>query len=478
MCVRYTIKELIHHFRNQFVSISVIAIVLFNSVSWSNDTVTEGKQRGFDVNDTTFILPLGKTEDKPLYPTISLSDNGSDSKAIMSLDLFDNIVTQFMKQTDGSYGVPFEAPNMSKLEYPLMKVTAIRYDPCFPGPTKDISQCIQQIRLVVTPVDNNANPQIPGIARTATMFQFPDYSMHLLYVIGWGLPSKNDIVLQQLYDIKNTAESIGRSSAGKALGVHPGLQSEVNHMKVDQAEGVLALKLKRFVLDNINQQKLAEVTVTNGNDSDSFEGLWNFMGGKIVSEKWIAQPIPRLVKDQLVQRTSMFGFIQDDSLYGPRLFSKSSDVPKADQISDTHALLNPEITNPKNTDCASCHLASEKAIQLSQEGLLMNPWSTYQTPIGITGFVDPQFRLSSLNSENLRVLGRLNNEIVVTSLAANSAALVAQTVNDILNLDSPTDLDCRAPEVRQCFDGVSDKGGSISADTDQCLSICLKQTSK
>lgn len=427
--------------------------------------------RGFDVNDTFFFLPTTQNFEKPMYPDIRLSDvNTKDARPLVGIKLYRSIVDQFLAITEGSVGASFKSPNMTKKEYPYFRVTNIRFDPCFPGPQVHPEKCVQHIRLVVTPIDDNDNPRIEAHAISGGRIEFLDYSVHLLYKVGSGLPEKDHPLVKELMEIMTESDRTGISTAGRPLTVHPGLAREMEIVASGQ-EGPLAKRVRAFVLDHVSEANLVEATVTNGDSSDGFEGRWNFVGGLVQNGVWKPRPIPRLGTER-VQVSAMFGFMDPAPKSGPQILSSQNGEPTKNEIEGVYQILNPEKTNPVNTDCASCHLAAVKGIELARKGVVGPILGAFVMPKGITGFADPKFRVSSLDSDNVRVIGYLGGSPTVTSLAANSSALVAQTINVIQGLPPPTTLDCRSPVVRACFDGVDEKGAVLERSAEDCLKLC------
>jgi hypothetical protein len=367
-----------------------------------------------------------------LYPNIPLSEAGrGGGRPLLSKFLFSNAVELFRARTNGKVGEPFAAPNMTPRDYKKFRVVGFRYDPCFPGPQEDDRNCVQQIRLIAQPIEAG------GFA--------PDYAIHLLYAVAAGLPAKGDPILLGLLALQAESAKAGAATAGRPLGPHPGLERELAARRAGANEGPLAKKTREFLRKWVGKAALAEIAVANGEADDSRFGTWNFLGGPLREDKWEPKAIPRL-GGAASQVSDFMAAIDPEPAREPRLRPLAEgEAPAPEDADAADRLLNPRLSNPGNTDCASCHLASFRSMQLARLSPALDrpsPWK-FACPAGIAGFPDPRFLASRDEGDfsNVRAAGRLGKKLAVTALAANSAALVAETLNRIQELAALSDRD-------------------------------------
>lgn len=415
---------------------------------------------GFDVNDVSFLFPKTGNLAAPFYPAISLSDLGPGGSRLIEKKLFGEIVRTVMDSTTSSLGGPFATPNFQESDIENFAVVNFRYDPCFPAAKESPADCVQQVRLIVQP-HNGGKKGRPNEA-----FLVPDYSLHLLYQIGRGLPQAQDGILQDLLALKKIVEDHEAAQGGMPLAVSPALRKELSGRKDGRKTGPVAEFLKAMIFKYCRAKNLEEVTAINGSsDENGSLGNWFFLGGTVEGGHWTLRSIPRLPPNQLVQRSDAEdGFLDDptdphgafiNSKIGPVAARHLTPETIAAEIRDLEHLQDPRVTNPRNTDCVSCHLASpaEKMLlgKLPVWPAQVLPGEVFLSAPGITGLADPSAQAASF--ENVHVLGYFHDDPVVSPLVAQSAAEVAAQLNRILGLTmqpvSPPK--CSPLELKFCF---------------------------
>lgn len=406
--------------RNIFAIISTIFLVTTFFAAHSH-----GAERGFDVNDVTILFPLNEFNKTQAYPNITFKD-------ILSADSFKNIDRK--------------AKALSKMEsrypYERWRIIGLRYDPCFPKSAKTTTTCLEQIRLIAQPYRGGG---------------FEDVAMHLLFQINESPKILNSDAISKLRYIKYLSST---ETQGTPLMPHPGLAQEIQDH--GGTPGPIGDAIIGLVKQFATEKNLKEVTFTDADFNNN--GPWFFMGGSIRHGNWNVKPIPGLQKKAKLQTTDDAGFVTDNPpaknigidnfvTFGDNYGVKEEYLEA--ELYKIHRTQNPIRANPRNTDCASCHLVSNHESVRKLEGKSSN--YQYQSPIGITGYTTaeqlPIFSSGFNFSEVVRVLGYSVTQPVVAPMVANSSAQVAEQMNKSLNLPPPTDRDCRKQEsqLRICL---------------------------
>ena len=258
------------------------------------------------------------------------------------------------------------------------RIVSFRFDPCAepvpnwvdaarqilggnPFPTfgikniKTQGECEVQIRLIAQPFSE---------------FGDEDTTAHLVYSfgrvgLGGGGRKARDRIIGELQVLKSKSP---KPTNGVPLGVHPGLAE-------DKDEAFAAL-VKRFLADELKQAQLTAVASMGTANSDP----WVFAHGTVKNAHWEVQPITGYGIDLGIT----------DILSGPRPrvtsqhdFAgsqiKPAAIPKEGEnhfiaatttlfakgggdISLAHKVNNPDVAGLFNTDCVSCHTATERTI--------------------------------------------------------------------------------------------------------------------
>lgn len=384
--------------------------------------------KGLDVNDVSILFPIGDSDTQTLSPNISLGDG--IKTPLMSKQLFKDIDQKMKAKSKVSTRAPYEH----------WKIVGFRYDPCFPKSSQEPLSCIQQIRLIAQPL--NANGYI-------------DLAMHLLYSVGEGKITKNDRIIPRLVKIRDMSNGL---TTGRALTTHPGLSDEVQNKNIDQR--TLSAEIKNFILDFCSENNLMELTFT---DTDlGLNGPWFFSGGMIKNKIWTLDKIPQLPTKYLMQQTDESGLAKPLPSQNVGLGHLISDVfesgtpinPNPQQITELQRVENPSQVNPRNMDCASCHLAGNflRSLQLDEKATK----EFYRSPIGISGYslyANHPFTDENNHGDNVRLFGYERKRAIVAPIVANSSAAIADYVNQVFSFEKPTQRNCSGQEIelRRCL---------------------------
>jgi hypothetical protein len=283
----------------------------------------------------------------------------------------------------------------------------VRFDPCAPGFTQEARDaqpgpakglCLIQFRLIVQPID--ASDRLGS----------QDVAAHLVFTLG-ASPieqlAQNPIVLNAtrlLENVKNESKRAGADTAGKALGVHPGLAT---------GDAGVANAVKELV--TACTERACGDAPAPANRSIAFMGLkgipepWTFLAGQVnpADDTWTNVPAPRLQG----ATSQDLDFITGRGPVTPRpdgatqgTFVERSTTPLLDGDRSTRArtaafqVENAKDTHFFNADCVSCHTLSSQITGSGIGGFLkddgtLDPQGAeelkarMEVPKGITGYV-------------------------------------------------------------------------------------------
>jgi hypothetical protein len=259
-------------------------------------------------------------------------------------------------------------------------ITSLRFDPCFPrlGGTP----CEAQLRLVAQPV-------FPGPDGPQML---DDAAAHLFYRLS---SDEADLVITELVAIRagSPVSTVG------PLGVHPALAADPG--------GATGAAVRALVVAHARADNLMRITVNSfAMDNWGFRRFDRAADGTLQR-----QPIRGMVEAGDVQ--AWIRLAQRDSLDDP-----SGSIAPAPQNGFTHllsstsfaggapvdpqraasaaarllAVENPDRTSPEDTDCASCHLATQARLFAERNGVAFTAATRYQAPSGVSAtlVLDPQ----------------------------------------------------------------------------------------
>ncbi len=307
--------------------------------------------------------------------------------------------------------VDLALPNQQS--YDMMRVVAVRFDPCFPALREP---CQNQIRVVMQPVVFHVSGE---------MLVASDDAIHLFYAL----------TREQWVTAVRRVSDLGRAAGVGAevgpLGVHPALSAE-------GVEGTFADGLRQVLLDNAGEQNLSRVTFMA---LGGFGDVWTFGGFDVDGGALVPMPIAGIS-----QRDQTFVNLDHEGVS----FVDASIAPASTSADDLSLLLDPEAAaaatsdavglayaaalriespdhhTPETVDCASCHVAmsarswAEVSYALSAEG---RP-DAYRSedgaiPAGATAY----------RTNHLRAFGHFGTLPSISQRVVNETAAVVAYVN-------------------------------------------------
>jgi hypothetical protein len=431
--------------------------------------------RIFDVNDLSFLLPLGP--DGLPYPEIKVTDrNGLDPATgatqgqIWPAHLFSQVTTMAVGKVGTA--TPGNTIHLSPGEaaFDNWRVVGVRFLPCalsrktatgsLAGLPANFPGCVTQVRLV-------AQPFVDGVAE--------DVSVHLVFSIaitppaaafaefakklnppapGPGGPSVFQQAAHLLGEIKKASLALGADTNGLPVQPHPGLAKELA-LGERPAPGPGAL-LKTFVQAFTQPRAMTQISYM-GVVKPGFEP-WIFFGGDVEPGS-LARPLPPAPFDEATLHFVPKGGRPTDAQGTPqestpaillRIVGGAEILPApADQSTDPlfkprpsrqekaalFTLDNPGIKHNFNVDCVTCHTTGTRAIFLNERSRPGD--DRLPSPPGISGFIRPEN--VPRNEWNLRNFGiftsdsqKIFKQPTVSSRTLAEIIDATQLTNDIL----------------------------------------------
>lgn len=249
-----------------------------------------------------------------------------------------------------------------QLGYPSAMVTSLRFDPCF-GPT-----CQPQLRLVAQPV----------LTGGTSVQMLEDAAAHLFYELD---DDEAKQVARALLELKQRSPE---PTTG-VLRVHPGFASS------EFVAGV-----RELVTTWCREDNLIRIT-TNAFAFDN----WGFSKLDLVDGELVRQPLPAMQAPGETQAWLRGAFV--DSLEDPSgridpapvrgfeyflaIENFAMGAPKdADAARAAAATLlrieNPKLTSTEDTDCVSCHLATQGRLWAERNGVPFDLPERFVAPDG------------------------------------------------------------------------------------------------
>lgn len=429
-----------HLSRQKWIHHSLAAVVGLIAVCVQTCQASAQSTPGFDVDDVAILFAFENSNlaAQTAGPQPSVSLGGPTP--LLGPTLF--------KQIESSVDSLTAQQVHTHFPYETWRIFALRYDPCFAKPkqtsVESAGECYEQIRLIAQPSTPRAE----------------DVAMHLLYRIQPHRADAQSPVIAELKALRDLSKSLGSITIGVPLKPYPGLTHTESSTAIAQA-------LEKLIHRHCSQANLVEVTFTDSEVQEN--GPWFFTGGQVHEGKWAPEPIPLLANGALVQATDDSGTVD--------LLPKSA-MSRTD-VAGLFSIMTPELSNPRNTDCASCHL---QAIALTTfPGISFASFANHahlrdilhhDDEIGLTAFVERVYMPQT--PSDVRLFGYAGASPLIGPLTARSAAAVAAQVNQIMKWSNPSGRDCSNPEVLDCFAAIGtwkDKAGAGEAPT--CLNLCV-----
>jgi hypothetical protein len=370
------------------------------------------------------------------------------------------------------------------------RIVSFRFDPCtepVPNWVDGARQLVGKNPFPTFKIKNiksqgDCEVQIRLIAQPFSELGDEDTSAHLVFSFGkvgelfGGGKKARDRIVGKLQALKSKSP---RPTNGVPLGVHPGL--------AEDPKGAFAGLVKTFLLEELAQAELTAVASMGTANGDP----WVFAHGEVKNGHWEVAPITGYGIDLGIT----------DILSGPRPRATSQHdvagfqirpaaIPKAGEnhfiatttelfgegkgdINLAHQVNNPNIAGLFNTDCVSCHTATERTINKRD---LAPGADRFKVPKGVTGYVEkkdtntnlpkdeageasPAIPTAENRSEyNFRNFGYFFGQATVSHRTLNETSVVVDHINrDLLGKEEGPGQKCTDDaKVWTCFrDGKS-----------------------
>ena len=413
---------------------------------------TQPTVQKLDLNDVTVLLPLGKGDEIGKMISLSGKDSAQKSYTFLSNDLFSKIQKAALSQEISFNG-------REALSYNAWKIVGFRFDPCFPVARLESPQDCDsaELRLVAQPIKTvqvAVDQESLGIKKPSpppgekkqteapvedlpqdknvkleTLTLTEDNSMHLIFKVSMENRQKIARELSVL------AAHSPVSTAGKPLGVHPGLAKSgvggnyYNEFLSFLTQNLTPANLKQVAFmgtkNGIEPWVFFFVTV-NGNSISApkdMSSMGNFSSNKSPdakaprSNRFTIQPAPK-AKDNAVKVM--------DSEAGPL-----SDL----DIEVTSRIDNPLINSQGSTDCSSCHTSTTSRLNWEKSNPVkpspLQSASSFLNNSIAKGFgnanIDVNFQFST--SWSLRNFGYMEMSPFIATRTLNETILHAAFIN-------------------------------------------------
>jgi len=298
--------------------------------------------------------------------------------------------------------------------YSLLRVVAVRLDPCFPG--LGDSACKNQVRMVMQPVI--LADKGPGLT---TM----DLAVHLFYELS---RSELAVLLQSVVNLREASQV--QHSDGP-VGVHPALARE-------GMEGGFATGLRDLLLRYVGSDNLTRITFMG---VEQLGQRWRFGGFDKLGGTFVPMKIPLVeVPEETFQNLDLDGvtFTAASSsppssalenlrlLMNPGALAAASDDLRRSAYGHALKVENPTLHSPDTIDCATCHVAmaarrfAERGHGLSASGSA----DAYAHPRGL-----PLPGATVERTNELRAFGYFNARPSVSQRTVNETAVVVERTN-------------------------------------------------
>jgi hypothetical protein len=413
-----------------------------------------------DVNDISFLFPI--VNGKPV-PEIGMDLKGSST----AVDLFPQTAMDDMAKFEASKGVTSLALGVG--DRPNWRVVGFRVDPCVQQPTAadaakrfpvpalknldtDIATCTLMIRLVVTPFVNGKDVDAP---------------VHLNYGLGAGagMKASRDRIIAELQVLKSQSPV---STSGVPLGPHPGLAKDEG--------GAFATAVRDFLANELSHGQLALAAAVGTQAGDP----WVFVIGPVDANKhWTPGAIKGFGvaaqgESEVNAQMSFHGShsIPAATVGQHNFVTSTNDLfngdPDPTALEMAQQVNNPRITTLFNTDCISCHSATERVIDKK----VASSAGRFPVPKGVTGYVEqrnaphvpPENEGGPHGKFNFRAFGYFGGQPTVSYRTANETAELVDHINrDLLHKDAGPGPVCDDVKVWSCFRDGSQAAECLTA---------------
>ena len=368
-----------------------------------DETVTIGS------NDVSILMPL-PTIEAEIDDLLALSDPAVDGPLLPEA-IFDQLAATL------------DSPQA----YAMLRVVALRIDPCFPSLSlleTNPAACRRQLRLVVQPLE--PDPVLGAIAA--------DETYHLFYDL-------DDATFGELAASLVALGTDATSSAATPLGVHPTITAE-------GLDGPTALAVRELVLGNAGPARLTQITNMQG-----FGVFWRFKGVTVSGGVLTPIVIDGLPDDATGQtngadnlgvfdispasatatqlQAALAGtFIPDGGVGGGtvELQAPVGEIVAALQLSLD--IDNPERGfDPESLDCVTCHVASRARVRAAGLGFPSDELVAFTNPRDLSVVEEPAGDSAPMA---MRMFGYDLTVPVLNQRVVNESAAVADAIEALL----------------------------------------------
>lgn len=305
--------------------------------------------------------------------------------------------------------------NKTKTYNELLKVVALRIDPCFKEGDGWFTSCRRQIRLVWQPLVEREGKLL---ARDAAVHSFYDLS-----ATHWNA------FLADYQRLRGAFPQV----AGAPLGVHP-------TMAAQGLGGEFWRQLKEILLKYCGERSLTRATAMT---LDFNENQWVFIGVDVKAGETTPIKVPRTpnlgqsismtIGDGSEFRATVFPFamsrpalwLLDNSEVAKK---KLSTAELAEASREFFRLENPKLHDTGNTDCASCHLASPALVwgERNLEGWA-DLWreSAFKSQENLENPTK-----GTIRTNHLRAFGYFNRSPILSQRVINETAVAVERLKE------------------------------------------------
>lgn len=358
----------------------------------------------WNLNDVSFLLPLPQTTDSDGLLNIHAPGLGGTLLPKIFLGTIPPL-TPVLTEDQGAES---------------LRVVAVRIDPCFPLPTP--LACQRQIRLVWQPLEPRPNHSVQSM----------DAALHSFYVLE---EAEFTALLKDLLSWKARYQV---QTDGRPLQVHPAwAQHGVNSPALREFQKIV-LKFAGF--GNLSRVT-AMVVRGEGN-------MWVFAGFEVRNRQLQLFKVPRIPRfSQAFMNFAVPADHFERGLISPLPggedhFEKviaNSDIVRSgskeileSELRALHRIENPQIFNPENMDCVSCHVAQTARIWLENNRSDLRTAELWQEH----AYKNARHDLRNLsphlkNTHIIRAFGYFENDIAISQRVIYESAEVADRLNEM-----------------------------------------------
>ncbi|MGE0872516.1 MAG: hypothetical protein AB7P03_28430 [Kofleriaceae bacterium] len=375
---------------------------------------SDGTAPWWGVNDVSIIVPLGKAGETALMPSLA---NAAQEGVLISNELWQQI----------DDGMPLTEGTQAEVNWPKMRVTSMRFDPCFEQTIPDTS-CKRVVRLVSQPV-----------AEYGDVVSVTDASLHLFYTLS------DDQFVAMLLEYKSL---IAGERIDEALYQHPVL-ARAGH------GSELFNEFNQLLTSYLGPDNLFKVTeMATGRSGNNW--FW-FVYDRAEDGTYKRGLIPTTDENmdgfEIAPRPIVPEELPDIPQFPELLLSdvaidRMTEAELNQAATEIYAIENPAVTDATNIKCSSCHVAMrvlDYAFKRRQLPLPVDP--TFTAPAGQNMIL----RDESVSRRNMHGLGYFKAATAVTRRVIKESALIADFIG------SDAFAETLAPSAREAWDAAREE---------------------